>query len=87
METHRYLPEKPGLSQKRLVYHSFVPLAYHMGVRTIRLFYHSFDPIACHTYDITCVFVISRAILMISHGCVNDSVGLLQFWSFRMPYL
>jgi hypothetical protein len=85
METHRYLPEKPGLSQKRLVYHSFVPLAYHMGVRTIRLFYHSFDPIACHTYDITCVFVISRAILMISHGCVNDSVGLLQFWFFVDP--
>ena len=87
METHRYLPEKPGLSQKRLVYHSFVPLAYHMGVRTIRLFYHNFDPFACHTYDITCVLVLSRAILMISHECVNDSVGLLQFWSFRVPCL
>ena len=60
-------------------------LWYHMGVWMIQLVYYSFGPFACHTYDITCVLVLSRAILMISHGCVNDSVGLLQFWFFVDP--
>jgi hypothetical protein len=93
MISHGCVNDSVGLLQ----FWSFrVPcLWYHMGVWMIQLVYYSFGPFACHTYDITwvcewfswsiTVLVLSRAMLMISHGCVNDSVGLLQFWFFVVP--